>query len=694
VASKLKEKIVEFKQFAELVNRKLNSFAGKELYVTAAPDDVWSNYLAAFPEGSNPIYLERTEHDCSCCRNFIRGMGNVVAIIDGKPDSIWNVKAKSPYKEVAEALHTLVTGSQIMDLWRTSEPKYGAQSTKQLLDGGKVKNWNHFYGDVPSNQRTSTPDKARGDFRTTVQVFKRGLTELSDGALDTAVDLINSKALYRGEEHLSTIKTFREAKQAFNGLSEADRETFAWVNASSPAARFRNTVIGTLIQDLSEGVELEKAVKSFEAKVAPANYKRPTALITEGMVKSAMAKIAELGIEQALERRYAKMSDVTINNVLWVNREASSKMKGGLESLLMTAVKPKVVDESKAENISIDDFMTSVLPFSTTVEVLLKNNQVGNLVSITAPVHTGSDVNLFKWDNDFAWSYNGQMADSDIRAAVQAKGGRVDGAFRFSHSWNHDKRNASLMDLHVFFPGWRGHDLKGCNDEYGSGNRVGWNRRTCSQTGASQDVDYTNAAPEGYIPVENITFPDLGRMPNGVYKCAIHNWSFRHPTMGGFKAEIEFAGEVFQYDHPEPLSNKQWVEVANVTLQDGKFSIEHKLKSGATSKPVWGVNTEIFVPVETVMLSPNHWDGNKVGNKHWFFILKGCKSPDTTRGIYNEFLHSKLEEHRKVFEVLGSKVKCPAAEEQLSGVGFSSTRNDTVTIRVTGDVHKTFNVKF
>ena len=46
---------------------------------------------------------------------------------------------------------------------------------------------------------------------------------------------------------------------------------------------------------------METAVKAFEAKVAPANYKRPTALITAGMIKKAMADIAEMGLEPALD---------------------------------------------------------------------------------------------------------------------------------------------------------------------------------------------------------------------------------------------------------------------------------------------------------------------------------------------------------------------------------------------------------
>jgi hypothetical protein len=66
------------------------------------------------------------------------------------------------------------------------------------------------------------------------------------------------------------------------------------------------------------------------------------------------------------------------------------------------------------------------------------------------------------------------------------------------------------------------------------------------------------------------------------------------------------------------------------------------------------------------------------------FALQGCRNPGETRGIYNEFLRGDLEKHRKVFEVLGAKTKCPASYEQVSGVGFTAARGDSVTVVVDG----------
>lgn len=682
-----------FEKFSQQLRLRFEHLSQFELFTVAVSgDEVYAAYLDSFPEGTNPIFRERTEHDCSCCRNFIRNLGNVVAIIDGLTWSIWDiVGAEAPYDTVSSKLMELVESAPIASLYRTKETKYGAAfNFEAVTDGAPIK-WNHFHGAIAKKHLTASPEAAIGEFNTTAAVFKRGLTELSPAAFATVLDLIHSNSLYRGEEFLQGVQGFANLQTEYLALDAAQQDLFVWSNATNPATRFRNTAMGTLIIDLSEGVDLETAVGKFERMVAPTNYKRPTALITPRMIEDALKTVDELGLRDALERRFATLSDISVNNVIWADNSAKAVMKDGLAGLLMEAAAPSgLPDLKKAEPISIADFMANVVPGAQGLQVLVRNTHQGNLMSLTAPVH--ADIGrLFKWGNDFAWSYNGNLTDSEIRKAVQGRGGRVDGVFRFSHSWNYDKRNASLMDLHVFMPGSAHVAEDGCHDQYGNYERVGWNHRAHQASGGVQDVDYTTEAPAGYVPVENITFPTTDRMREGKYVCKIHNWKLRSPTQGGFRAEIEFAGQVFEYEVDRPLRHKEWVTVATATLKGGAFTIEHHLPCSVSSKRIWGIDTEQFVKVETLMYSPNHWDGEATGNKHWFFILEGCLNDQPARGIYNEYLSSQLDKHRKVFEVLGAKTMCAPGAEQLSGLGFSSTKGESVTVKAG---HKLYNVQF
>ncbi len=95
-----------------------------------------------------------------------------------------------------------------------------------------------------------------------------------------------------------------------------------------------------------------------------------------------------------------------------------------------------------------------------------------------------------------------------------------------------------------------------------------------------------------------------------------------------------------------------------------------------------------------MMHSPNYWDGNGVGNKHFLFMLDGCINDDTARGFFNEFLDEVLTPHRKVLEMVGARMKTDSSDQQLSGLGFSSTRRDHVLCRVSGSFTRVVKVLF
>ena len=412
------------------------------------------------------------------------------------------------------------------------------------------------------------------------------------------------------------------------------------------------------------------------------------------MIDEAEKTINELGFHNSLGRRHARPEDISVEHVLFVNRDvrprmANASLLGDLKPTASVASK----EFNKVKEISIEEFITKVLPESTSVEVMVENNHSGNFMSLIAP-EDKTAPSMFKWGNNFSWAYNGSLADS-MREEVRSRGGNIDGPFRFTHSWNHDGQNQSLMDLHVFMPGNIHHPDNVKDHSYGSNEqRVGWNHRNHSRSGGVQDVDYTNP-PGKTIPIENISFPNIKKMPEGKYICKVHNWSARNPNTSGFKAEIELNGELYQYEYPARLENHQWVTVAEVTLKDGKFTIDNKLKpTSMTSQEVWGVKTNEFTKVSMVTISPNYWGEVGVGNKHYCFILDRCINDGDPRGFFNEFLRGDLDKHKRVFEALGSKMRVANSNNQLSGLGFSSTQNNSVVVRVEGKSKRVLKVTF
>lgn len=673
----------EFHTFATRAHERFNHMSEGELFVVDIDGDtLWAEYLAAFPEGTNPIYITNTEHDCSCCRNFIKNIGNVIAISDsGKRRTIWDMDddVPEPYAVVAYALDKLVRNAPIVSVFRPTEPSYGAEQSRMLKADGTVHVWKHFHAKIFSRHLVKEPATKRGELNTTARVFERGLKELTEEALLQVRELIDSNALYRGAEHDPALREFVQMKSLYmQHGAPYDRADFVWANIGNRAARFRNTVIGTLVRDLSEGVDMEQAVRSFEQNVAPTNYKRPTALITPRMVESAMKTIGELGLEPALERRFANIGDVSVNDVLWVDNADRVEMKGGVRDVLMAAAQVPTTVAGEVKEISVGQFLSLVMPKATSISMLVKNAHLGNFVSLTAPVHA-HDAQLFKWGNNFGWSYDGNITDS-IRERVKKAGGNVDAKLRFSLSWfNYDD-----LDLHVKMP---------------DGETIYFRNPRVTGRGAGVrdglDVDMNAGMGRTREGVENISF---SAPKDGFYQVSVNNFCKRESSDVGFTIEVASGSGVMQCTYKQAVSDRDTKLVGTFEVKDGRV-VSLKLGGNVVAEGLpqqkWGISTETEVRVRTIMHSPNHWGDSAVGNKHTIFMLEGCKNDQPTRGIYNEFLHGSLEVHRKVFEVLGEKTKCPVVDEQLSGLGFSSTKGDSVMLRVKGEkLNQTYKVVF
>lgn len=687
---------MDFKQFNELMVKHFNiNMAGKTLFEVAIDKDaLWNEYLESFAPEHNKIYKTRRENDCNCCKAFIRKAGNMVAINDDLTvTTLWDFDTDgSEYQMPLENMSRLIISKPITDKFlihkkftANGKDRVGTELSRVQNEDKSITTFNHFSLVVPQSIVVGDEiGKQLNDFRTLRNVFKRSLDELTTDSVDTVLELIAQGSLYKGEEWQGALTQFRKLQAEYHNLPDAwQQDNFAWLKATTvggAVGKIRNHSIGTLLIDLSENVDLDEAVRKYEAVVAPQNYKRPKAIYTKAMLDQAKAKLEQLGYLESLERRYARLDDITVNNILFVNKDSAKQLKGGDVFADMAQGVEKTLDPrrfERVEEVEIKDFIKNVLPTAKKLEVLLDGKHAQNMVSLIAPKNIDSKT-MFKWDNNFGWSYAGNVTDSLMRERVKAAGGSVTGVLRFSIQWNElGQHTPNDLDAHCITP--RGHQIYfGDKHDY--------------DTLGSLDVDIQRPEPNAPA-VENITFPSLDRMKNGRYKFFVHQYNQRGICQG-FRAEIEFNGQIHTFDYPKSMKTGERIEVATVALNQGVFTIEPHLQSSMSSREVWGVNTNQFVPVSVLMYSPNYWnEQDGIGHRHYFFMLKGCVNPDRPNGFYNEFLDNKLMEHKRVFEALGSRMAVEPDENQLSGVGFSSTQRNELIVKVTGSTERVIKIK-
>ena len=645
-------------------------------------DELWELYLASFPVGTNEIYRVRREHDCSACRQFIKKMGNVVLIKDNKIKTIWDFETDSyEYKPVMQTLDAYVKSKAISDVWVNKFKKIGTDRNFEQSED-KIIEYEHLYLEVPSKFVTSSyksEEELKGEFKSIKNVFKRSLEEITEDSILTVLELITSNTLYKGEEWKSILTQFLKYKKDYDKLLEEEKDNFTWaqsVKAGSVIGKIRNHSIGVLLVDISEDVNLDEAVRKYEAITAPENYRRPKAIFTQKMLDEAKKTIEELGYMDSLPRRFATLDDITVNNILFSNKDSAKRITGSVfaEMLADFAINPKKF--SKIEEVSVDNFIENILPTTRELEVLLENKHATNMVSLIAPINKDSP-SMFKWDNPYSWAYSGNITDSSMKQNVKNAGGNVKGVLRFSIQWNDIERDQNDLDAHCIEP-----------DMY----RIYFgNRHTPSHSGGTLDVDIIN--PGAKPAVENIIWTSTSKMQKGTYKFLVNCYNNKGGH-SGFRAEIEFSGQIYSFEYGKELRSGENVPVAEVTFDGTCFSIKEKLPSNVSTREIWGLKTNQFIPVSVVCYSPNYWSENQVGHRHYMLMLKDCINPECPNGFYLEFLKQELITHKRVFEALSAKMRVADSNDQLSGIGFSSTKRNELIVKVKGQTERVLKIKF
>lgn len=168
---------MEFKAFKEKIQKhfaEMSASASRLYEVDVDKDQMWNLYLDSFPDGSNEIYREHREYDCSCCRQFIRAIGNAVVICDGKVETIWDVDMGGTiFEPVTKALAEFIKNKPVTDIYVSKQQKIGTDRNYETI-GAKVHTWEHFYLELPMkfvDHSGRAEGDIKGEFRSAKQVL-------------------------------------------------------------------------------------------------------------------------------------------------------------------------------------------------------------------------------------------------------------------------------------------------------------------------------------------------------------------------------------------------------------------------------------------------------------------------------------------------------------------------------------------
>lgn len=684
---------------------------GKLFKSTVSGHKVFELYMQGF--GEDPIFRdpESSEHNCNLCKNFLYRYGNIVAIdenlnimtlfdIDGGEEYndsfilMSDVLKMNPIEGTFTETFNMLNYSLNYEHVTSTQPMYklGIPSnvkryTKEeaekfgVVKPNEIRTFHHFSISIPKqfiDFTGKTTEAINALHKVDYELFSKAMEELPIDTLMLVRDLINQGSLLDGATHLHKVEAILKKAQEYQSIPTDKRALWCWSNSYNfKYARFKNELIGTLCTELAEGKELNEACKAWNIRVDPINYMKATAPITKKQIEEAQKFVEENGYAESFERRCATIEDIKASDILHINSgDGTIKKVSIFDGVKATSTRHKRSEFDKVETVSIEKFMKDILPTCTSVEAFLLNSHKGNMVTLTTSINKDSKP-IFKWPNNYSWTYNGNLAGkSQIKEEVKKAGGFVDAFFRFSIMWNEDGRDIVDLDAHAMEP--TGHIYYGNYKGYAT---VG---------GGMLDIDMIDPSSTG---IENIFWTDPKKLRDGNYRFFINNFNCKRNK--GAKAEIAFGDEVFTYEIKHEIQGD--VDIATVQIKDGQLAniqqSQYLTDSNYSSMELYGLDTNEFHKVNLVCLSPNHWDA-PVGNKHYFFMLEGCKAPTQIRSFHNENLIPELLNHRKVMEVLANTTMIESTDKQLSGLGFNATVHDELILKLKGSHNRIIKVQF
>lgn len=387
----------EYSAFLQRVNARFRSNTEGKPVFTTATEGLWAAYLESFPEEL------RQHHNCNACRHFVERFGALVTIGESTGvtrSAVWDADDAPPvYQLAVSTMRRLVERSKVTGPFLSNEATWGQPVTGQ---------WQHLFVKNPTVFRHAllTPFQAMAEKKEDFKNMLRALDEFDSDTVKTALDLLQSEALYRAEKVLGPAKWLMDLHSAREGKHGLQRANVVWLAVATAPPGFahpRSSMIGTLLEDIAAGKPFTEVSRAFAEKMRADAYQRPQAPPAAGTIAAAEKAFAAMGLARSLERRFARVEEI---QAIWRPAAPTQPVGDGLFGHLQPkGAAPARTMNVPAQTITWDKFARTVLPDVKTMELYAPNH--GNFGALLTAVHDDAPP-ILQWDreeqrNPFSW---------------------------------------------------------------------------------------------------------------------------------------------------------------------------------------------------------------------------------------------------------------------------------------------------
>jgi len=370
------------------------------LFTTDA-HDLFDLFLRMLPAEAQQHYT------CNACKNFVNKYGGLVQIgSKGQKTPVMWEWPETPefFKPAILALYDVVRLAQVTGVFISSEREYGTPVTGE---------WKHMSVSprlwMVWNPRIQSASQRQAELYEDYKMVKAAFGEYKNSTVDVALTILKSESLYRGEKVLGVAEWFSRWEKIYRETKTVGHKAnIVWLAvATAPAgfAHIKSSMIGTLLDDINDGLDFEAIKSRFAAKMNPTQYQRPQASPSAGNLAQAEKLVAQLGVGGALARRYARLDEI---QAIWKPRPEPKGSTGEVFGHLKRKAtkKPAAPVNMPAVTMTWEKFNRTVLPTAEHIEYMVKPI-AANYCAILTAVNPDAEP-IIQWDspamrNPFSW---------------------------------------------------------------------------------------------------------------------------------------------------------------------------------------------------------------------------------------------------------------------------------------------------
>lgn len=389
---RVQEDADEYDVFAVRLRREFRQILPNQPLFTTDSEGLFDLFLRYLPAD------KRQHYTCRCCRAFVERFGGLV-FIDEKGathSALWEMDAPIVFRKAVLELRQYVHAARVTGVFVNSDPVLGTTSNVSKKTGVR---WEHMhvvpyaeglYRGALLNASQAAAEKVQ-DYAT----LCRALDDFPIEIVKQAHTLLTNDSLFRSEKCVGVAKWLLDLHEARQDRRTRHNQTWRAVASAPPGyAHVRTSMIGTLLEDIQAGKPFADIKRSFDSKMNPLQYQRPTAAPSDGQLAAAEKVVAALGVAGSLARRYATLEDVR-PHAIWVPRKVEDRPT---ESSVFGHLKkaPVIATDSSAPVMSWEKFARTVLLNAEKIELLVPHSNAPFFGFVTA---TNPDAPpILQWD--------------------------------------------------------------------------------------------------------------------------------------------------------------------------------------------------------------------------------------------------------------------------------------------------------